>query len=160
MFQIRVAQAADVEDILSILIEVAPRVPIDLSTPERVEAVRAQIKEYSRPGGCSFVAIDAKGMVVAFQLAEKIQWLDGPPYIHLVYAGTTCSASCQGAFRQLIEAEKALGMSLVARVKSGNKSGMNDRLMRYGFRPTPRERSGSEPMSHIDGEFAYRWDPV
>jgi hypothetical protein len=146
-FTIRPALPVDVEPIFSILSEVACHVPIDLSTPKHVGALKAQVDECCR-GGLSFVAVDEDNVVVAFQLAKRARWFDDA-YIHLTYAGVTAAASGKKVFRRLIDAEKGHGLPLVAVVKPGNKSEMVARLTRYGFRP----------FSNAPVNFAYRWDP-
>jgi hypothetical protein len=122
LFVIRSADASDSEAIFSILCEVACRVPVDLSTPERVRALRSQINDCCREG-VSFVAVDENSAVVAFQLAKRLCYL-GDTYIHLTYAGVTATASGNKVFRQLIAAEKKYGLPLVAAVIPGNKSEM------------------------------------
>jgi hypothetical protein len=95
---IRSADALDSEAIFSILCEVACRVPVDLSTPERVRALKSQINDCCRED-LSFVAVDENGAVVAFQLAKRICYL-GDTYIHLTYAAVTAAASGNKVFRQ------------------------------------------------------------
>ncbi len=63
-FTIRPALPVDVEPIFSILSEVACHVPIDLSTPKHVGALKAQVDECCR-GGLSFVAVDEDNVVDA-----------------------------------------------------------------------------------------------
>ena len=148
LFEIRLADASDSEAIFSILHEVACRVPVDLSTPEHVRALKSQINDCCHDG-LSFVAIDEDGAVVGFQLAKRICYYEDDTYIHLTYAGVTGAASGKKVFSQLIDAEKSHGLPLVAAVKPGNKSDMVARLMHYGFRPTSN--------AHVHN--AYRWDP-
>jgi len=90
-FTIRPALPADVEPIFSILSKVACHVPIDLSTPKHVGALKAQVDECCL-GGLSFVVVDEDNVVVAFQLAKSARWFDDV-YIHLTYAGVTAAAS-------------------------------------------------------------------
>ena len=71
LFEIRLADASDSEAIFSILHEVACRVPVDLSTPEHVRALKSQINDCCHDG-LSFVAVDEDGAVVGFQLAKRI----------------------------------------------------------------------------------------
>jgi hypothetical protein len=143
LFTLRPAQSADVGAIFSILSEVACLIPIDLSTPTHVEAVKAQIDDCCG-GGLSFIAVDEDGVVVGFQLAKKTHWLDDV-YIHLTYAAVTATASGKGVFRRLIDAQKGHDLPLVAQVKPDNKSEMVARLTRYGFRlwsdPPPQSRA-------------------
>jgi L-amino acid N-acyltransferase YncA len=147
---IRPAQATDVEAILSILSEVACRVPVKLKTSEHVKKMKEQINRYCRDD-FSLVAVNEDGVVVGFQLAESrlTEGFRCPDelYIFLAYAGVTASAAEQKVFRRLIEAEKRRGLPLVTEVKPDNKSYMAARLMHYNFRP------------HISIDGNYRWDP-
>jgi L-amino acid N-acyltransferase YncA len=149
LFEIRPAQASDVEAVYSILSDVACRVPVDLSTPERVRLLKSQIDECCRDG-LSFVAVDKNDAVVAFQLAKREHWNDDV-YIHLIYAGVTAAASGKKIFKRLIEAEKMHGLPLQAVVKPRNKSEMVARLTHYGFRPY------SHPA--LNDSNRYRWEP-
>ena len=151
LIAIRRAQATDVEAILSILSEVACRVPVKLSTSEQVMAMKEQINGYCLDD-FSLVAVNENGVVVGFQLAEKrsTEGFRCPDelYIYLAYAGVTASAAEQKVFRRLIEAEKRHGLPLVTEVKPDNKSEMAARLMHYNFRPYSNYKTGN-----------YRWDP-
>ncbi len=150
-FKIRPARPADAERIFSILSEVACQVPIDLSTPERVEKLKAKVDDWCR-GGLSYVAVDEHDVVVGVQLAKKLCWV-GKDYIHLTYAGVTAAARGKKVLTRLIAAEKGRGLPLVTQVKPDNKSDMVARLKCYGFQPWP----WSDPPSPFN--FAYRWDP-
>lgn len=71
--------------------EVACRIRVDLSTPERIEAMKKQINHHCL-GGFSFVAVDKNDVVIGFQLAERKYWYD-ELYIHLTYAGVTAATA-------------------------------------------------------------------
>ena len=150
LIAIRPAQATDVEAILSILSEVACRVPVKLSTSEHVKAMKEQINRYCLDG-FSLVAVNENGVVLGFQLAERrlTEGFRCPDelYIYLAYAGVTAAAAEQKVFRRLIETEKRHELPLIAEVKPDNKSEMGARLMHYNFRP----------CSNNTGY--YRWDP-
>jgi|SRR5215831_4452550 len=92
LFEIRLADASDSEAIFSILDEVACHVPVDLSTPEHVKALKSQINDCCHDG-LSFVAVDEDGAVVGFQLAKRIRYYEDDTYIHLTYGGLTGAAS-------------------------------------------------------------------
>ena len=151
-FAIRTAQASDVEAILSILTEVACRIWVDLSTPDRVEKIKEQIID-CLDDDCSFVAVDGSGVVVGFQLARRklIRNLRGTDevYIYLVYAGVTAAAEGRKVFKRLIEAEKRHNLPLIAEVKPDNKSNMAARLLHYNFRH----------FSDLSIIGNFRWDP-
>ncbi len=146
-FDIRLARTTDAEAICTIMAEIANQIPVNLSTPKHIEAMKRQITDCCLDG-FSVVAVDESGVVIGFQLAQKKSWYD-ESYIHLLYAGVTGVAADKKVFRRLIEIEKAHCMPLVAEVKPGNLSGMANRLNRYGFRP---DRNGPN-------NFGYRWDP-
>jgi hypothetical protein len=145
-FLIRPVRATDVDAIYEIIAEVACRIPVELSTPAHVQAMRRIITECCRDG-LSIVAVDENGTVVGFQLAEKICWYD--PCIMLLYAGVTAVATDKKVFRRMIEKMKEHRVPLLAKVKPENRSEMAKRLQRYGFR------------SDVNGpsKFGYRWDP-
>jgi hypothetical protein len=65
----RLANNDDATDILAVLQEVAPEIPLSLDTPEGQEAIQAIIVECC-DGGKSWVAADADGAVVGFVLAR------------------------------------------------------------------------------------------
>ena len=69
VFTYRAATAEDATDILAILEEVAPEVPVLLDTPERKDAIKTVIIE-CYGSGKSWVAIDAAGAVVGVALAK------------------------------------------------------------------------------------------
>jgi hypothetical protein len=128
-----------------ILREVAYRVPVNLSTPQRVEAMIKQINdEYF--DGFSLIAVSNNDEVVGFQLARKRLWFK-QPYVDLAYAGVTARAEDAGIFRRFIEIEKQHRLPLVAEVKLDNKSNMGATLMRYGFQPQDIDRTN------------FRWNP-
>ena len=68
-FTYRAATANDATDILAILEEVAPEVPVLLDTPERIDAIKTVIIQ-SYQSGESWVACDAAGAIVGFALAK------------------------------------------------------------------------------------------
>jgi hypothetical protein len=64
-FNIRLARPTDVEAICAIMAETADRIPVNLSTPEHIEAMKKQITD-SCLDGLSIVAVDENGVVVGF----------------------------------------------------------------------------------------------
>ena len=144
---VRSACATDVEAIYAIIAEVAYQIPVKLSTPEHVEAMKKQITDHCLDSH-SIVAVDENSVVIGFQLARVRSW-HGDPYIDLRYAGVTAVAADKKVFRRMIEIEKEHRIPLLAEVKPDNKSQMAIRLQRYGFR------------SDVNGpsNFGYRWDP-
>jgi hypothetical protein len=145
-YSIRPARLSDVEGIFAVFQEIASQIPVNLTTPEHVKGIMEQITQCCSDD-CSFVAVDENGVVVGFQLGEKISWLD-EQYIYLRYAGVLQRAQGFKVFGQLVKAEKSLGLPLVAQVLHDNKREMVARLTHYSFRPC----SGS----HVSP--AYRWN--
>lgn len=135
-FLIRPATPSDAGSILSILLEVAPRIPVDLRTEKRRSAMK-KIVTTCCESGLSLVAVDANGQVVGFQLAERTRHWHPEYVIHLVYAGVIARAEGHRIFRQFVEREKnharAHRLPLFAEVSHGNQSNMEATLERYGF---------------------------
>ncbi len=144
-FEIRVAVRDDETDILAVLEEIAPEVPVLLDTPERQEAIKGIIIE-CRKSGHSFVAVDAAGKVVGFALARPDFHEDGA--ISLRYVGTSKASRRRGIFAAFIGKLKAEGAPITASVLQGNLSGMADQLSKIGFTET---EAG-------DKEKKFRWD--
>ena len=68
----RQAKLDEAADILAVLIEVAPEIPVQTEPLEREEALYALIRNCARSGE-SWVAIDETGRIVGFLLAEPDQ---------------------------------------------------------------------------------------
>jgi hypothetical protein len=151
---IRAATLADLEAIMSIFIEIACEIPVDLDlrVPGNVMRLRESFESdfFAQAGGPSLVAIGENEAVVGFQLAKRGRWFD-EDHIHLAYAGVTDAARGHGIFGKLIAAEKKRGLPLYAVVKPNNKSGVVHLLERYHFR-----RDDGCPCIN---EFAYWWHP-
>jgi hypothetical protein len=154
MIVIRAATLADLEAIMSVLVEIACEIPLDLDlrVPGNVMRLRESFESdfFAQAGGPSLVAIGENEAVVGFQLAKRRRWFD-EDHIHLVYGGVTAAARGHKIFRKLIEAEKKNGLPLYAVVKPDNKSDMVRRLECYHFRR-------DEGCPSIN-EFAYWWHP-
>jgi hypothetical protein len=76
----------------------ACRVPVDLSTPERVRALKSQINDCCH-NGLSFVAVDEDGAVVGFMIRDRFGW-DAVGYGSVVLGP---SRSVPDEFRELAE---------------------------------------------------------
>lgn len=127
----RTAVAADVDGILTVFGEVAPDVPTigvvegteeRMGTKERVEGWVAT--------GASLVALDAKGKVVGYALAEG----DGKDGIELVYLGVTGTARSKGVCSGIVARLKEHGVPITAAVRHDNKSSMAKRFERFEFK--------------------------
>ncbi|HEY7246573.1 MAG TPA: GNAT family N-acetyltransferase [Xanthobacteraceae bacterium] len=143
----RVATRDDETDILAVLEEVAPEIPVSLDTPEAKNIIKGIIIE-CRQSGKSWVAVDAAGTVVGFVLARKD--IHEQQAISLRYIGVSGNSRRRGIFATLIEKMKANGTPLTASVLAGNKSGMVDRLVKTGF-----TKQGPDAK-----ETKLRWTPV
>jgi len=155
--QIRTASVADVDAIMSILVEVACQIQTDLSTPRHIKAMRQQIHDHYLTE-FSLVAVDENGTVLGFQLARRMYY-DGEVYIHLAYAAVMPPAGGNKVFKRLIEAEKQFGLPLVTEVNANNKSEMAARLCRWQFRPYTAEETAAGRQFHMDANHTYLWDP-
>jgi hypothetical protein len=126
----RVASRDDETEILAVLEEVAPEIPVSLDTPEAKNIIKAIIVE-CRSSGKSWVAVDADAKVVGFVLARKD--IHEQQAISLRYIGVNKNSRGRGIFYTLIEKLKANGVPLTASVLHGNQSGMVDHLVKIGF---------------------------
>jgi hypothetical protein len=134
-FEYRVANSSDETDILEILEEVAPEIPLSLDTPEKQDVIKVIITECCASGE-SWVATDAHGAVVGFALARpdhSERFFQENDALYLPYIGVNKDKRKRGIFGNLLEKLKAKGVPLTARVKHTNQSGMAGRLVKRGF---------------------------
>jgi predicted N-acetyltransferase YhbS len=138
---LRVAGADDHTDILEVLEEVAPEVPVRLDTPDRIEAIKSIIVECCASGD-STVAVDETGRVVGFVLAkpDNMERFENDNHaISLRYIGVAKQFRGRGIFgslmRRYIENEDVL----TATVLDGNQGDMLRRLTDLGFVATAKE---------------------
>src|SRR5438067_13582870 len=68
----RQAELGEAADILALLIEVAPELPVSVDTLEQEEALYALIRNCARSGE-SWIAIDETGRIVGFLVVELNQ---------------------------------------------------------------------------------------
>src|SRR6266446_3051989 len=68
----RPAELGEAADILAVLLEVAPEIPVSVETLEQEEALYALIRNCARSGE-SWVAIDETSRIVGFLLVELAQ---------------------------------------------------------------------------------------
>jgi ribosomal protein S18 acetylase RimI-like enzyme len=142
----RVATFDDETDILDVLEEVAPEIPVLLDTKEKKDNICIVIVQCRRSGK-SWVAVRDDGKVVGFALAQ--QYFDGEP-IDLPYIGVSTEARRRGIFTTLVEKLKANGVPLTATVLHNNRSAMADRLAKTGFTIVRSDEK----------ETKLRWDPL
>jgi N-acetylglutamate synthase-like GNAT family acetyltransferase len=143
----RVAGRDDETDILALLEEVAPEIPMVLDTPRKQDAIKTVIIESHRSGK-SWVAVDENGRVVGVVLAKPDLHETGA--ISLPYIGVSGDSRGRGIFPTLMEKVKANSVPLTASVLHDNSSAMADRLVKIGF-----TKVGSDAK-----EAKLRWAPV
>jgi len=142
----RAAIRDDETDIMDVLKEVAPEIPVPLEPVEEQEAKLQTVIVQCRQNGKSWVAVDKVGKVVGFALAWQ-DFQDGP--ISLRYIGVSKSAREAGIFSTLIKKLKEAGAPLTTSVLHGNRSQMADRLEKKGFVKADAD----------DKETRFRWVP-
>jgi N-acetylglutamate synthase-like GNAT family acetyltransferase len=143
----RVATRDDETDILAVLEEVAPEIPVTLNTPENLLIIKGIIIECHQSGK-SWIAVDEDSRVVGFVLARPD--FHESDAISLRYIGVSMELRRRGIFTTLIEKMKANGVPLTASVLHDNSSGMADRLVEVGF-----TKIGSDAK-----EEKLRWAPA
>jgi hypothetical protein len=144
----RIASYDDETNILDVLTEVAPEIPVSFDASDSQDPIRTVIIQ-CRQSGNSWVAVDAAGTVVGVALA-KPDLHEQQPAISLRYIGVSKNSRGRGIFYTFMEKLKANGVPLTASVLHGNQSGMVDHLVKIGF-----AKKGSD-----DKETKLRWDPV
>ena len=147
----RPALIDEAADILAVLIEVAPEIPVQVEPLEREEALYALIRNCARSGE-SWVAIDEAGRIIGFLLAEPDQvrrHYAEHEVLELRHGGVVKSQRHQGIFTGLVERVLARMVPVTATVSPANQSGAARLLEKLGFRSA----------SHPGGEQRFRWDP-
>jgi N-acetylglutamate synthase-like GNAT family acetyltransferase len=142
----RVATFDDETDILDVLEEVAPEIPVLLDTQDKKDKICTIIIQCCRMSGKSWVAVSDDGKVVGFALAQ--QYFQDEP-IALPDIGVSAHARGRGIFATLMEKLKANGVRLTANVLHGNRSAMADRLAKIGFTIVRSDET----------ETKLQWDP-
>ncbi|MET3334591.1 MULTISPECIES: GNAT family N-acetyltransferase [Bradyrhizobium] len=119
----RIAVPDDEVGILLVFAEVAREVPT---------AVRPQTTAYITryvASGQSLIAVDARGNIVGYALAEP----HDKETLSLVYLGVSKAARGQHVSSALISKLKEIGAPIITDVRSDNKSSMVARFLRFGF---------------------------
>jgi GNAT superfamily N-acetyltransferase len=147
----RQAKLDEAANILAVLIEVAPEIPVQTEPLEREEALYALIRNCARSGE-SWVAIDETGRIVGFLLAEPDQarrHYGEHEILELRYAGVVKTHRRRGIFTGLVERVLARLVPVVATVSPANQLGAASLLERLGFRN----------IGSPGGEQRFRWTP-
>jgi len=150
-FSYRQAELEDAADIHTLLLALAPEIPLLIARLEDEERLYALIRNCARSGE-SWVALDQAGRIVGFALIEPAQlrrhYAEGEA-LEIRYAGVTPDCRNQGIFTQLIEKVLARMLPVTVSVNPQNRSGVIDHLAKLGFVETG-------PAS---GEHRLRWEP-
>ena len=100
----RHAELGEAADILALLLEVAPGLPVSVDTLEQEEALYALIRNCARSGE-SWVAIDETGRIVGFLLAEPYQarrHYGEHEILELYYGGVVKAHRRRGIFTRIV----------------------------------------------------------
>ena len=146
----RQAGLENAAEIHTLLLALAPEIPLLVDTLEREEALYALIRNCARSGE-SWLAIDDAGRIVGFVLVEPSQLrrhYAEEEALELRYAGVTPDRWNQGIFGHMIEKVLSRMQPVTTTVNPQNRSGIACRLERLGFRPT----------SAAGGEYRLRWE--
>jgi ribosomal protein S18 acetylase RimI-like enzyme len=133
----RPAVLDDETDILEVLEEVAPEIPVKLDGPERQSKIKSAITE-RRESGKSWVAVDEDGAIVGFALARPDVY-ENQAAIYIDYVGVRTDLRRRRIFTTLMEKLKANNVHLIANVLHDNRSSMVDVLADNGFTKTKSE---------------------
>jgi GNAT superfamily N-acetyltransferase len=150
-FTVRGAGLDDAAEIHSLLLALAPEIPLRIERLEDEERLYALVRNCARSGE-SWVALDDAGRIIGFVLVQPTElrrhYAEGEA-LELRYAGTAAEYRKQGVFVQLLQKVLDRMLPVTASINPQNRSGILDRLERVGFR-------------HIDaagGEHRLRWQP-
>ncbi len=147
----RPARLDEAADILAVLIELAPEIPVQIEPLEREEALYALIRNCARSGE-SWVAVDEVGRVVGFLLAEPNQarrHYAEHEILELRHGGVVKTYRRRGIFTGLVERVLARTVPVTATVSPANQSGAVHLLVKLGF----------ENIGSPGGEQRLRWNP-
>jgi hypothetical protein len=132
----RLADGDDHTAILAVLEEVAPEIPVDLSTPAHLDAMKNIIAECCASGE-SWVAVDASGTVVGFLLVKADVFeraIHRNNALSLRYAGVSKSSRQCGVFAVLMEnLMSGKSAPINTSVLHANQCAMADLLNKIGF---------------------------
>jgi ribosomal protein S18 acetylase RimI-like enzyme len=147
----RPARLDEAADILAVLVEIAPEIPVQVEPLEREEALYALIRNCVRSGE-SWVAVDESDHIVGFILAQPDQTrrhYAEHEILELHYGGVVKAYRRRGVFTALVERVLARMAPVIATISPANQSDAARLLEGLGFR-------------HIGapgGERRLRWDP-
>ena len=147
----RHATLEEAADILALLIEVAPEIPVQVEPLAREEALYALIRNCARSGE-SWVAVDDAGKIIGVALAEPNQsrrHYAENEILELQYGGVIKTHRRRGIFTELLQRILARMVPVTATVSPANKAGAARLFEKLGFRD----------IGSPGGEQRFRWDP-
>jgi ribosomal protein S18 acetylase RimI-like enzyme len=147
----RAARLHEAAEILAVLIELAPEIPVQTEPLEREEALYALIRSCARSGE-SWVAVDEADRIVGFVLAEPDQTrrhYAEHEILELHYGGVLNTHRGRGIFTALVTQVIDRMLPVTATVNPSNQSGAARLLEKLGFRN----------IASPGGEHCFRWDP-
>jgi len=147
----RPARLDEAADILAVLTELAPEIPVQVEPLEREEALYALIRNCARSGE-SWVALDDANGIVGFLLAQPDQTrrhYAEHEILELRYGGVVKTHRRRGIFTGLVERVLARMVPVAATVSPANQSGTVRLLVKLGF----------ENIGSPGGEQRLRWNP-
>jgi GNAT superfamily N-acetyltransferase len=150
-FTIRQAGLDDAAEIHSLLLALAPEIPLRIERLEDEERLYTLVRNCAHSGE-SWVALDETGRIVGFVLAEPAQlrrhYAEGEA-LELRHAGVAPQHRKKGIFAQLIERVLARMLPVTTSLNPQNRSGVFGQFQKLGFRET----------NAAGGEHRLRWDP-
>ena len=147
----RPARLDEAADILAVLTELAPEIPVQVEPLEREEALYALIRNCARSGE-SWVAFDDANGIVGFLLAQPDQTrrhYAEHEILELRYGGVVKTHRRRGIFTGLVERVLARTVPVTATVSPANQSGTVRLLVKLGF----------ENIGSPGGDQRLRWNP-
>jgi GNAT superfamily N-acetyltransferase len=150
-FKYRPPGLDDAPEIHTLLLTLAPEIPLLVERLEDEERLYALVRNCARAGE-SWVACDEAGRLAGFVLIEPAQlrrhYAEGEA-LELRYAGVAPDCRHQGVFAQLIGKVLERMLPVTTSVNPQNRYGIASRLEKLGFRQT----------GAAGGEQRLRWDP-
>lgn len=147
----RQARLDEAADILAVLIEIAPEIPVQVEPLEREESLYALIRNCARSGE-SWAAVDEAGRIVGFVLAEPDQTrrhYAEHEILELRYGGVLKTHRRRGIFTALVTQLLNRMVPIMASVSPANQSGAAQLLEKLGFHniesPGGEQRLRSNP---------------
>ena len=147
----RHAELGEAADILALLMEVAPEIPVSVDTLEQEEALYARIRNCARSGE-SWVAVDEGNRIIGFLLVELNQarrHYAEHEVLDLRYGGVAETHRHQGIFTTLVQRVLDRMLPVTASLSPANRAGAADLLQMLGFLQ----------IASAGGEQHLRWEP-